>query len=311
MSTDARIVSVNVSHRKGTIKHPVEEIVLDELGVVGDAHAGKGHRQVSLLAKEAIDAFAAETGRSFAPGQFGENLTLSGMDLSGACLLDRLRIGQAELELTQIGKKCHGDVCAIFREVGRCVMPTHGVFCRVVHGGRVRPGDLVEHSPKILQILVITLSDRAFAGQYEDRSGPAARKIVEDFFTPTRWRCGIQSLLLPDDPGPLREELGRAIESGTDVVFTLGGTGVGPRDLAPEAIVAVSEKVLPGIMESIRVKFGSHQPRALLSRSVAAVAGKTQLYALPGSPRAVAEYLGEILKTLEHCLYMLHGLDVH
>jgi len=94
-------------------------------------------------------------------------------------------------------------------------------------------------------------------------------------------------------------------------VITTGGTGVGPRDITPETVAGVFEKIIPGIMENIRMKFGQAKPNALLSRSVAAVGGQTQCYALPGSVRAVDEYMGEILKTLEHVIYMLHGLDVH
>jgi len=95
------------------------------------------------------------------------------------------------------------------------------------------------------------------------------------------------------------------------VIVTTGGTGIGPRDITPEVVTALCQKQIPGIMEHIRAKFGAANPNALLSRSVAGVAGRSQIYALPGSVRAVEEYLGEILKTLEHVLCMLHGLDVH
>jgi len=96
-----------------------------------------------------------------------------------------------------------------------------------------------------------------------------------------------------------------------DVVFTTGGTGIGPRDITPETVAALCERLIPGIMEHVRAKHGQQNPRARLSRSIAGVAGKTQIYTLPGSVRAVEEYLEEILKTLEHVVYMLHELDVH
>ena len=95
------------------------------------------------------------------------------------------------------------------------------------------------------------------------------------------------------------------------VILTTGGTGFTDRDVTPEAVVAVCDRVVPGLMEGIRIKFGADNPAARLSRSVAGIAGTSQVYALPGSVRAVQEYLGEILKTLEHALYMLHGLDLH
>ena len=118
-------------------------------------------------------------------------------------------------------------------------------------------------------------------------------------------------MVLPDDPRRLRQELLAAIQSAADVIITTGGTGVGPRDRTPEAIVAVCDKLLPGIMEHIRVKFAAENPNAAVEPAVAGVTGTTQIYALSGSVRAVEEYLGEIFLTLEHLIFMLHGLDVH
>jgi len=311
MSNDFEVVSVNVSEAKGTVKAPAGRIELDSTGVVGDAHAGVWHRQVSLLGQASIDRFTAETGRAVKPGEFAENLTISGVDLTGAAVLDRFRIGTVELEVTQIGKECHGDACTIFREVGRCVMPKEGLFARVLSGGTIGAGDEGQYLPRPLQVRVITLSDRAAAGEYADRSGPRLREILAEFFAPKRWHAQIDSAVLSDDPDALRKELTAATEAGVDVVLTTGGTGVGPRDTAPETAAGVCDKLIPGIMEHVRAKFGADKPNALLSRGIAGVAGTMQIYTLPGSVRAVEEYAGEILKTLEHVLLMLHGLDVH
>jgi molybdenum cofactor synthesis domain-containing protein len=311
MSNSGIVVSVNISKKTGTIKRPVSEITIDHRGVVGDAHAGLWHRQVSLLSQEDIDSFMIEMDREISPGEFAENITVRGVDLNTACILDKLRIDGVEFEVTQIGKRCHGSQCAIFQEVGKCVMPHKGIFCRVVSGGKLRAGDAVEYIPKTLRILIITLSDRAFAGEYSDRSGPKAKEILEEYFSASRWHYEIQSLVLPDDVGRLKGALLKAKGEGVDVIFTLGGTGVGPRDITPETVEAFCDKTMPGVMENIRVKFGSEKPSALLSRGVAGVAGTTQIYTLPGSVRAVSEYLGEIVKTLEHTIFMIHGLDVH
>jgi len=305
------VASVNVSAEKGTVKRPVDEIVIDERGVAGDAHAGLWHRQVSVLSREVVDRFAARIDRAIAPGELAENITVEGIDLRNVGILDRFRIGRVELEVTQIGKKCHGEGCAVFREVGRCIMPTEGVFCRVLHGGPIRPGHSGVHLERPLVIRIVTLSDRAYRGEYEDRSGPRVRDLLESFFESKRWHPRFETAVLPDDPGRLRARLDEAVKARADVVFTVGGTGVGPRDVAPETAASVCEKLVPGIMENIRVKFGSAKPNALLSRGVAGVAGTTQVYTLPGSVRAVEEYVPEILKTLEHVVFMLHGLDVH
>ena len=311
MAETFEVVSVNVSEAKGTAKRPAASVVVDARGVVGDAHAAAWHRQVSLLSQERIAEFSARTARAVRPGEFAENVTTRGIDLRRVAPLDRLHLNEVELEVTQIGKACHGDECAIFREVGECLMPKEGIFCRVLTGGPIRPGDAGRHVPRALRLHVVTLSDRAFSGEYADRSGPEIRRLLEEFLAPGRWHAEITSAVLPDDADALSQEVRSAIAGGADVIFTTGSTGVGPRDIAPETIEALCDKTIPGIMEHVRVKFGSRKPNALLSRGVAAVAGTTQIYTLPGSVRAVREYAGEILKTLEHLIFMLHGIDVH
>ncbi len=305
------MVSVNISEKKGTVKHPVEEILLTGNGVEKDAHAGSWHRQVSLLGSESVDKFSREANRKIHHGEFAENITTRGIVLYRCNLFDRFRIGGAELELTQIGKDCHGAACAIFKEVGNCVMPKEGIFCRVVQPGTVRPGDAILHDPKVFRVSVITLSDRASAGVYEDRSGPRIREILERFFSSRKWRCEVENVLLPDDPAALKQQLLRHRGDRADFVFTTGGTGIGERDITVETVSGLLDKQIPGIMELIRVKYGMEKPNALLSRGVAGVMGKTAVYTLPGSVRAVEEYASEIVKTMEHTLFMLHGIDRH
>jgi len=306
-----RIVSVNISREKGTVKTPVEEIRIDESGVEGDAHAGAWHRQVSLLSEEIITGFEAETGKTIRPGEFAENVTVRGIDLRSVCISDTFTSGTLEMEVTQIGKACHGEECAIFREVGKCVMPQEGIFCRVRKGGMLKPGDLMEHHPGAIRFRIITLSDRASRGEYEDRSGPRIRELLEDFLEGKRWRPEIEAAILPDDAAQLEAGLADAREAGVDVVFTTGGTGVGPRDVTPEVVTSLADKIIPGIMEHIRAKCAERNPNALLSRGVAAVMGKTLVYALPGSLRAVEEYMAEILKTLEHLVFTVRGMERH
>ena len=305
------IRSLNVSLKKGTTKHPVPEATITEDGIVGDAHAGPGHRQLSLLAQESVKRFGLEAGMVFAPGEFAENLTTGGLDLATVAVLDRLRIGEVNLEVTQIGKSCHGEGCAIFREVGRCVMPREGIFARVKRGGAVRVGDELLHVPRALRLSVITVSDRASRGEYEDRSGPRIRQLLEEFLGTRRWHEEITTTVVPDEAESIARELDRARSDGADVVLTTGGTGIGPRDLTPDVVAQRCDKLIPGIMEHIRTMHGREKPNALLSRGVAGVMGRTLVYTLPGSVRAVEEYMGEILKTMEHLIFMLHGLDVH
>ncbi len=130
------ILSLNISKEKGTTKSPVPRLVLvEDHGIEGDAHAGPGNRQVSLLADEDIDTMRARLD-SLVPGDFAENITTRGIDLASLPVGTRLMIGNAVLEISQIGKECHSG-CAIREKIGDCVMPKRGVFARVVKGGEI------------------------------------------------------------------------------------------------------------------------------------------------------------------------------
>jgi MOSC domain-containing protein YiiM len=130
------ILSINISDRKGVQKHPVSEAVLRSgHGIEGDAHAGDWHRQVSLLADEDIRTMRGK-GVEIDYGDFAENITTRGVDLAGLPIGTRLSLGEAILEVTQIGKECHQG-CAIFQAVGDCVMPRRGIFTRVLQGGAI------------------------------------------------------------------------------------------------------------------------------------------------------------------------------
>lgn len=304
------IVSLNISEKKGVIKTPREEIELDELGIVNDAHAGKWHRQISMLAQEDVDAFSEKeaNNREFKPGEFAENITTLGIDYKKVAILDRFKVGDVDMEVTQIGKKCHGDDCAIFVEVGKCVMPKAGIFTRVINGGKLKKGDKVEYIPRPLKIKIITLSDRASAGEYEDQSGPAIKNILNEHFENSRWHTEFHYSLIPDDKERLKAELQKGVDENIDILFTTGGTGIGPNDITPDVVEDFSDKLIPGIMDFIRLKYGGNLPSALISRSVAAVKGEMIIYSLPGSVKAVKEYTNEIIKSLVHTILMVHGL---
>ena len=139
----ARVLAVCISARKGERKRPVGEIQLKlDHGIVGDAHAGSWHRQVSLLADESVDRMR-QKGLTLAAGDFAENILTEGITLRTLPVGTRLRVGEALLEITQIGKECHSD-CEIKRKVGVCVMPAEGVFAVVKEEGVVRAGDEIE-----------------------------------------------------------------------------------------------------------------------------------------------------------------------
>ena len=138
-----KIMAVCLSEKKGTQKkNGHEAVVREDWGIEGDAHAGKWHRQVSLLSYEKIEAFKAK-GAPVQEGAFGENLIVSGFDFKNLPVGTRFRCGEVVLELTQIGKECHSG-CEIYKIMGECIMPREGVFTRVLHGGVIREGDEME-----------------------------------------------------------------------------------------------------------------------------------------------------------------------
>ena len=138
-----RVVAVSISDRKGVKKKNVGQgVLVEQSGLEGDAHAGDWHRQISLLAQESIDKIRAK-GLDVTPGDFAENITTTGVVLEKLPVGTRLRIGaQALVEITQIGKECHNR-CAIFHQVGDCVMPREGIFARILNGGPIQPGDAI------------------------------------------------------------------------------------------------------------------------------------------------------------------------
>ena len=302
------VLAVCTSPQKGTLKTGVEQATLRaDWGLEGDAHAGRWHRQVSLLSAEKIEAFRAK-GVQVPWGAFGENLVVSGLDLRSLPVGTLLRCGGALLELSQIGKACHTS-CAIRRQTGDCIMPREGVFARVLEGGTVRIGDVITVEPRKepfpWQAAVITLSDKGSRGEREDRSGPAVAARLQD-----AGYTVIEQLLLPDEPEQLKVQLRRLCDQRQpDLILTTGGTGFAPRDQTPEATLAVAERLAPGIAEAIRAASLRFTRHAMLSRGVAVIRGRTLIVNLPGSPKACMEGMDVFLDALPHALGLLRGED--
>jgi len=164
--------------------------------------------------------------------------------------------------------------------------------------------------PEKINVLVVTLSDRAFKGKYDDLSGPKIHEIISAYFSSVSWEYSVDLKLIPDD-AVIFKELMKNASTHYNVIITTGGTGIGPRDITVETVKPLLDKEIPGIMEFIRIKYGTEIPNALLSRGVAGVMGKSLVYTLPGSVRAVEEYMSEIIKTLRHLIYMQYGIDAH
>lgn len=295
-----KVVSVNISEKKGTIKHPVEQIELRKgFGIEGDAHARDWHRQVSLLDLSSFDKMHNNASVELKPGIFAENITTEGVDLWHLPVGTRLEIGDTLLEITQIGKECHRH-CQVFRQVGDCVMPREGIFAKVIMEGMIKAGQSIKIIPT-LRVVILTVSDKGSTGERADLSGPALAEALEGKATVL-----IQDIV-PDDFEQIKEKLIAYSEQGLDLVFTTGGTGFAPRDNTPEATMAVIERPAPGIVEAIRARSLEITPFAMLSRATAGIRGKTLIINFPGSPKAALECLEVFLPVMNHAVETLRG----
>lgn len=296
--------AVCISEKKGTEKRPVAQAeFLTDHGIRTDAHAGKWHRQVSLLSYEKVQEFQ-NLGVRVEDGDFGENLLVEGMDFSGISVGTWISCGDVLLEVTQIGKECHSH-CTIYRNVGQCIMPANGVFARVLKGGRIQPGDSIDILGTHLRYRagVVTVSDKGASGERKDESGPLLRQLLQE-----GPYVVVEQILIPDEKEQIENTLKDLCDrKHLDLIFTTGGTGLSPRDWTPEATAAVADRMVPGIAEALRAYSMSITPRAMLSRAVAAIRGRTLMINLPGSPRAVQESLDFLLPELKHGLDILTG----
>lgn len=298
------VKAICISEKKGTQKHRVEEAVfVEDYGIENDAHAGKWHRQVSLLSYDKIEDFK-KRGADVIDGAFGENLVVEGFDFRNLPVGTIFQCGDVILEMTQIGKQCHSH-CEIYKIMGECIMPKEGVFTKVIQGGIIRTGDemTIIGERSRFKTAVLTLSDKGAAGEREDKSGPLIREIIEK-----ENYLVIDQRVLPDEQKIIEETLIHLCDRlKVDLIFTTGGTGFSLRDRTPEATMAVADRMAPGIAEAIRAYSMQITNRAMLSRGVSALRGQTLIINLPGSPKAVKESLDCILPALPHGLEILKG----
>jgi molybdenum cofactor synthesis domain-containing protein len=307
-----KIIAVCISEKKGTQKKNVKcgEFIKD-FGIKGDAHAGKWHRQVSLLSFDKIEAFK-NSGAEVTEGAFGENLIVEGIDFRSLPVGTIFKCNEVLLELTQIGKECHTG-CNIYKTMGDCIMPREGVFARVLSGGVIKEGDElvvkeVKEKTKTgrFRAAVITSSDSGFAGEREDVSGPLICRIVSDYGYDI-----VHETILPDDITMLYDEMKYICDNNTaDLILTTGGTGFSQRDCMPEVTEKVAERMAPGIPEAMRAYSMQITKCSMLSRAACGIRKSTLILNLPGSPKAVEECLTFVLPEIEHGLKILVG-SVH
>lgn len=300
------VKAICISEKRGTEKREVPDAhFVKNHGIERDAHAGKWHRQVSLLSYDRVVEFNAK-GASVGHGAFGENLVVEGIDFKVLPVGSVFTVGTAKLRMTQIGKECHSH-CEIYHRVGECIMPHEGIFAEVIEEGDAKAGDVLyvdypaEDRP--FTAAVIILSDKGAKGEREDESGPrAVRMLAANGYEV------VEHMVIPDEPEMLKQQLIRLADGRqVDLILTSGGTGFSLRDQTPEATMAVADRNAPGIAEYMRMKSAEITDRAMLSRGVSVIRKQTIIVNMPGSPKAVEESLGFIISALEHGIRILRG----
>ena len=303
-----QVKAICISKKRGTQKQLVEKAnFLPHFGIEGDAHGGNWHRQISLLSYEKVAEFKAR-GADIFPGAFGENMIVEGYDFRNLPVGTVFRCGQVVLRMTQIGKECHNH-CQIYHKMGECIMPVEGVFAEVLCGGEIHVGDemAMELSDprRPYQAAVVTLSDKGFSGEREDKSGPVLTEMLQHAGYEV-----VETIILPDEQKKIETELIRLSDGRqVDLILTTGGTGFSERVCTPEATMAVATKNAPGIAEAIRAYSMQYTKRAMLSRGASVIRNQTLIINLPGSPKAVKESMECILDQLSHGLGILTGRE--
>ncbi|MDY5051945.1 MAG: molybdenum cofactor synthesis domain-containing protein [Candidatus Mucispirillum faecigallinarum] len=299
-----KIQAISVSDRKGVIKENVPSAYFEnDFGIKGDAHAGKWHRQVSLLALESVKKMQ-EKGLDVKSGDFAENITTEGIDLLSLPVGTKIKIKDVEFIISQIGKICHHK-CAVYYHAGECVMPKEGIFAVVRGNGELHVGDEIENLGKDgFSVGIITLSDRASKGEYEDLTGPALEKYVSENLKTSF----IRKEIIPDDTKKLELTLKDFADTQMlDLIITNGSTGIAPRDIAPDITMEVIEKRLLGFEEAMRAESFKITATAIVSRAVCGTRKNSLIINLPGSPKGAVENLSVIMPAIEHTIKKLQG----
>ncbi len=298
-----KIESIYVGAQKGGLKKRVDKANLKEnYGIIGDAHAGVGDRQISLLAEESIARLRGRDEKIGADNLM-ENLRTTGIELTSLLVGTKLRIGKTILEVSEIGKHINKPE-KVFAMPEGCLMPLYGVFAKVLKGGMIKEGDafqIVADTPITAGILII--SDRSALGERPDKTGPFLKEYLKKIrITPIRYK------LIPDEEEYISLVLSRwTDQGGVDLILTSGGTGFFSRDVTPEATKKILDKEAGGLSELMRTEGAKSTKRAYLSRGVVGIRKKTLIVNLPGNPQGARESLEIISPILNHAIKVMKG----
>lgn len=278
-----KVLSVNISKEKGTIKHPVEIIRFTETGIENDAHSGNWHRQVSLLSIDSIKTFEIEAKRKVEFGEFAENITVEGMKVYKTNILDRFENDSTILEVTQLGKKCHGTGCAIYTEVGNCIMPKEGIFCRVIKGNELTSGETLEYFPKVFKICI----NNKYSEEYSD----IIVKEMENYFNSINRKYSISI-------NPSKKDV-------FDIVFEVSFKEINEGNKSEFTPMAYNKDIINTI-EILRTRYKVKDLPASLNKSLIKIDNQTLMFSIPSSSETI--FINDITKVLISLIYISKGL---
>ncbi len=303
-----KVLAVCTSEKKGLQKHDVHSAHFEtEWGIDGDAHAGKWHRQISLLSADKIEAFN-QKGANVIPGAFGENLVVDGFDFRALPVGTLLRCGDVLLEMTQIGKECHSH-CEIYKKMGDCIMPREGVFARVLEPGTITVGDEMVIVPREghfpWQAAVISLSANSDSKCDNDLGTAISNRLTKSGYTV------LEDLVVPKDARVLKQQIIRLCDQRQlDLILTTGGISCSKDDFTPEATLAVADKNVPGISEAIRSAAVQVCDKAMISHSASVIRGKTLIINLPDNLQACMDTMDVFMDTIPQAMAQLRGEEL-
>lgn len=298
-----KIKSIYIGSRKGELKKRVSQANLREnYGIIGDAHAGAGKRQISLLTEENI-AWLRGRGEKVGIGNLMENLRTTGIELTSLLVGTKLEVGRTILlEISEIGKHS-GKPIKVFAMPEGCLLPLNGLFTKVLKGGTVREEDKIEIAADTLTCGILIISDRSSRGERPDKTGPLVKECINEIkITPVRYG------IIPDEKEYISLVLVTwADQGGVDLILTSGGTGFFSRDVTPEATRGILDKEAGGLSELMRGEGAKSTKRAYLSRGVAGIRKKTLIINLPGNPQGARESLKIVSPILNHAIKVMKG----
>ncbi len=293
--TEISIVSVNISEQKGTVKHPVPEIVFTEKGIQDDAHSGEWHRQVSLLGTDSIKKFSTQAKRKVGYGEFAENITTEGMKVYNAQILDRFVNENNVLEVTQIGKKCHGAGCNIYQEVGNCVMPKEGIFCRVIKGNKLKPGDKLKYLPHIFKIAIISTGK-----QNEENS---LKNLLYNFFNEKNRKTEV--ILEYCNNNNINDCITKFATNNYDAIFVQTST---EKKADSMQLMPVTDNNKAGFIEKMKKRNKLQNIHEYVYTSLSEIRETTLVFNIPQDTEKAKIYANEIKNILIEGIYTANGL---